>query len=379
LNNTKQAKTGYYLQQKKEVPSMDIIGGFREKARGKNLSVVLPEGRDERIIQAARRLKDEDIAQPIVLGKPEQIQAAIEKAGVSLGGIETINPRESDRLDVYAEIYSGQRDGISVEVARRIVVKPLFFGGMMVACGDADTAVGGVASATAILIQAGVLTVGLVPGIKTPSSYFLMVIPSFLGENDKPFIYADCAVNVDPNAEQLADIALASAVSARRILGQEPRVALLSFSTKGSAAGASVDKVREALKIARAREPGLAIDGEFQADSAIIPRVAVKKVKDESAVAGKANVIIFPDLNSGNIAYKLTQYMAEAQAIGPFLQGFAKPITDLSRGASVDDIVATVILTLGQLPEQTSLIQKELELQTVKDNANNESARHQCR
>ena len=219
----------------------------------------------------------------------------------------------------------------------------------MVACGDADTAVGGVASATSTLIQAGVLTVGLAPGIETPSSFFLMVIPDFLGEKDKAFIYADCAVNIEPTAEQLADIALASALSARRILGQEPRIALLSYSTKGSGAGASVDKVRRALKIAKMREPDLAIDGEFQADSAIVPRVANKKVKNQSAVAGKANVIIFPDLNSGNIAYKLTQYMANAQAIGPFLQGFAKPITDLSRGATESDVVATVILTLGQI------------------------------
>ena len=328
---------------------MDIIGNFKEKARGKNLSVVLPEGRDERIIRTARRLKDEDIARPIVLGKPEQLEAAIEKAGVELDGIETINPKKSDKLDVYAEKYSRQRDGISVAVAKRIVVKPLFYASMMVACGDADTAVGGVASATSILIQAGILTVGLIPGIQTPSSYFLMVIPNFLGEEDKPFIYADCAVNVDPTAEQLADIALASAVSARRILGAEPRVALLSFSTKGSASSPGVDKVKEALKIARAREPELAIDGEFQADSAIVPKVAAKKVKDESAVAGKANVLIFPDLSSGNIAYKLTQYMAGARAIGPFLQGFAKPITDLSRGASVDDIISAVILTLVQL------------------------------
>jgi len=340
---------------------MDIISSFREKVRGKNLSVVLPEGRDERIIQAARRLKDQDIAQPIVLGTPAQIEAAIEKAGVNLDGIETINPKLSEKLDAYAEKYSRQREGITPAVARHIVVKPLFFAGMMVACGDADTAVGGVASATTVLIQAGVLTVGLIPGIKTPSSYFLMVIPSFLGEKDKTFIFADCAVNIDPSAEQLADIALASAVSAKRLLGQEPRVALLSFSTKGSASGPIVDKVREALKIARARQPGLAIDGEFQADSAIVPRVAAKKVKDESDVAGKANVIIFPDLNSGNIAYKLTQYMANAQAIGPFLQGFAKPITDLSRGASVDDIIATVILTLGQLLENTNPVQDKQE------------------
>jgi len=328
---------------------MDIISSFKEKVRGENLSVVLPEGRDERIILAARRLKDEDIAQPIVLGKPEQLEAAIEKAGVELDGIRTIDPKKSDKLDVYAEKYSRQRDGISAAVAKRIVVKPLFYAGMMVSCGDADIAVGGVASATSILIQAGVLTVGLIPGIKTPSSYFLMVIPSFLGEEDKPFIYADCAVNIDPTAEQLADIALASAVSARRILGAEPRVALLSFSTRGSTSGPSVDKVKEALKIARAREPELAIDGEFQADSAIVPKVAAKKVKDKSAVAGKANVLIFPDLNSGNIAYKLTQYMADARAVGPFLQGFAKPITDLSRGASVDDIISAVILTLVQL------------------------------
>ena len=335
---------------------MDIISSFREKVRGKNLSVVLPEGRDERIIEAARRLKDEHIARPIVLGKPEQIEAAVEKAGTDLNGIETINPKASDRLDVYAESYSRHREGISAAVAKHVVVKPLFYGGMMVAVGDADTAVGGVASATATLIQAGVLTVGLAPGIKTPSSYFLMVLSDFLGEKEKAFIYADCAINVDPTAEQLADIALASALSARRILGEEPRVALLSFSTRGSAAGASVEKVREALKIARAREPGLAIDGEFQADSAIVPRVAAKKVKDESTVAGRANVIIFPDLNSGNIAYKLTQYMAGAQAIGPFLQGFAKPITDLSRGATVEDIVSTVILTLGQLMESANLV-----------------------
>ncbi len=328
---------------------MDIIS-FKKKVRGKGISVVFPEGRDERIIQAARILKDQDIAQPIVLGKPEQLEEAIKTAGVTLDGITTINPKESDKLDAYVEKYIETRVDAPANMARRILMRPLFYAAMMVACDDADTAIGGVASATATVIQAATLTVGLAPGVKTPSSYLLMVIPNFHAAEDKAFIYADCAVNVDPTAEQLADIALTSAESAARILDEEPRVALLSFSTKGSASSPSVDKVREAVEIARSRRPELAIDGEFQADSAIVPGVAAKKVKDDSPVAGKANVIIFPNLDAGNIAYKLTQYMAGAQAIGPFLQGFAKPITDLSRGASVDDIVSTTVLTLIQLP-----------------------------
>jgi len=333
---------------------MDIVEQFKTQAQSRNLSVVLPEGNDERIIAAARILKDQKIAQPIVLGKPDKIETAAKKANISMDGITTINPRENEKIAAYTEKYIEGRDDISPGVAKRMIMKPLFYGGMMVACGDADTAVGGVAHATATLIQAGVLTVGLAPGIKTASSYFLMVIPKFLGETDKPFIYADCAVNINPDAQQLADIALASAASARRLLKEEPRVAMLSFSTRGSASSPSVDKVKKALEIARSRQPDLAIDGEFQADSAIVPRVAAKKVRDESTVAGQANVIIFPNLDAGNIAYKLTQYMAGAQAIGPFLQGFAKPITDLSRGASVDDIINTVAMTLAQIQEKAS-------------------------
>ncbi len=328
---------------------MDIVRKCIEKVSGRGLTVVFPEGHDERIITAARQLKDADIAVPVILGKGERIAAAVEAAGVGLDGISTLNPRESAKLDDYAAVYSAGRDDLPLNVARRVVMKPAFYGGMMVRCGDADTMVGGVATATATMIQSGTLAVGLMEGLATASSYFLMVIPDFQGRTDEVFVYADCAVNIDPSAEALADIALASAASARGLLGEEPRVAMLSYSTKGSGLGASVDKVRRALEIARRRAPDLAIDGEFQADSAIIPRVAAKKVKGESSVAGKANVLIFPDLDAGNIAYKLTQYMAGAQAIGPFLQGFAKPIADLSRGASVDDIVATTVLTLVQL------------------------------
>ncbi len=328
---------------------MDIVADFRQKVKGRGLRVALPEGEDERVLAAARKIVDEQIAKPILLGNPDKIEAAAKKIGVSLEGIKVINLKDNDKLDAYAAEYMKGRENITPSLARRMVAKSLFYGAMMVRCGDADAAVAGVAHATATLIQAGSLTVGLMPGIKTVSSYFLMIIPNFQGRKDVPFIYADCAVNIDPTAEQLADIAIASAASARRILGEEPRVALLSFSTEGSASSASVDKVKKALQIVRSREPKLAIDGEFQADSAIVPRVAAKKVKKPSDVAGKANVLIFPDLNSGNIAYKLTQYMANAQAIGPFLQGFAKPLSDLSRGASSEDIVNAVAMTLAQL------------------------------
>ncbi len=327
---------------------MDFIQTFIERARRRRCTLVLPEGNDERIVRAARRLLDDGIAKPILLGGPKELEDGAARASTSLDGIGTIDPAHSDKLEAYAQSYLAGRPSANAKVAQRLLRKHLFYGGMMVKMGDAQAMIAGVANPTARVIEAGLMTVGLTAGINTPSSFFLMIVPEFQGETDKPFIYADCAVNIDPAPAELADIALASAATYMRLFRQEPRVALLSFSTKGSAHHAHVDKVAKALLIAREQAPGLAIDGELQADSALIASVAAAKVKGESAVAGKANVLIFPDLDAGNIAYKLTQYMAGAKAIGPVLQGFAKPISDLSRGATVEDIVATAAIVLAQ-------------------------------
>ena len=314
---------------------MDAIQPLIAKAKESPRRVVLPEGADGRILEAARRLKDDGIAEPVLLGSG------------AVDGISCIDPETSEDLDRFAEAYAAQSEKIDAKVARRLVRNPLYFAGMMVRLSDAEAMIAGAANPTRRVIEAGLLTVGLKDGIETPSSFFLIAVPDFQGQGPKSFVFADCAVNIDPTAEELADIALASAASAEKLLGDQPRVAMLSFSTQGSASHERVAKVTRGLEIAKCRAPGLAIDGEFQADSALIAAVAANKVKGKSPVAGQANVLIFPDLDAGNIGYKLTQYFGQAQAVGPVLQGFAKPVADLSRGASVDDIIATAVVALA--------------------------------
>ena len=322
----------------------DFMATLREKARISPQRIVFPESGEENIIRAARQVLDEGVAQPILLGSPGELTERASGLGLSLGGVEIVDVTDADVLVELAEECHALIPDISLKGAERKLRSPLNAGAFLVAAGRADALVAGLDHATQDVILASMTFIGMQQGISTPSSIFLMRIPGFDGPQGELIVFADCGVAVAPDAAELADISITTAHTVRALLEWEPRVALLSFSTKGSGDHESVDQVLAALQMVRDREPGLLIDGEFQVDAAIVPAVAARKVPGDSPVAGRANILIFPDLNAGNIAYKCVQRFAKADAFGPFLQGFAKTVSDLSRGSSVADIVGVTTM-----------------------------------
>ena len=329
---------------------MELLDRIKQNARKHNMRIVLPEGYEERTIKAADIAIQEELAQIILLGDPLEINAHAAKLGLkNLTKATIVNPKSHEKKDHYIDMMVELRKskGMTREEASRLIEDPLYLGVLMIKNGDADGEVSGADHATGDVLRPAFHYVKTAPGISVVSGAFIMILPDkTFGENGV-IIFADGAVHPDPNDKELAEIAIASAHTARAIAGFEPRIAMLSFSTKGSAKHEMVDKVVSATKIAKEMAPDLQIDGELQADAALVEAIGKSKAPG-STIAGKANVLIFPDLNSGNIAYKLVQRLAHAEAIGPILQGMAAPINDLSRGCSVNDIVSMIAITSNQ-------------------------------
>ena len=328
---------------------MSMIDRVFAKAKTDLKTIVFPEGNEPRTIEAASILENENLAKPLLVGSPDEIRKAAADLAVDLGGIPLIDPKTSEKTASYAEaLYELRREkGLTREAAAELVLDPMYFGMMMVKTGDADGLVSGAVHSTGDMLRPALQIIKTKPEMKLVSSSFLMDCPDkSLGE-DGLLVYADCVVVPNPSAEELARIAIAAADTAKTLCGfSEPRVAMLSFSTMGSAKHATVDKVREAVRIAHELAPDLLLDGEMQFDAALVPEVAAGKAKG-SPVAGRANVLIFPDLNAGNIGYKITQRIGGADCFA-VLQGLRKPCNDLSRGCSVRDIVNTAAMTAVQ-------------------------------
>lgn len=328
---------------------MDVLKNFKEKAAGNKKRIVFPEGNDERIIRAAEKAEKENLADVIILGEKNQILKDAAQYGVNLDRIEIINPRSNDYIEEFTEKFYELRKhkNISIEDAVKSVIDPLYFGTMMIYTDKADGMVAGAANATGNVLRPAFQIVKTQEGISTVSSAIIVVIKDKSFGEEGVFVFSDCAVNPEPNSQQLAEIAVATADTTKRLLDFEPKVAMLSFSTMGSAKHKNVEKVQKAVEIAHKNAPELILDGELQLDAAIVESVSKRKAPN-SKLKGRANVLIFPDLQSGNIGYKLVQRLAGADAVGPILQGLAAPINDLSRGCSVDDVVNLTAITVVQ-------------------------------
>jgi len=329
---------------------MNIIKRLRKEASQHNARIVLPEGHDPRMIQAAVTLAQQQIVQPILLGNPTEIEQIANEQGIELPDtVQLLQPEDAPQFERFAEEYYALRrsKGISQAEAKTAMTTPLNYGAMMVRLGEAEGCVAGAVHATSQVLRAALQIIGMAEGVKIASSVFLMVLPENNNQPSRAITYGDCGMVPDPDATQLAQIAIASAHTHTQLTGEEPAVAMLSFSTKGSAKHPTVDKVQEATALAQQMAPELLLDGELQFDAAYVAAIGEKKAPD-STVAGQANVFIFPNLDAGNIGYKITERLGGAQAIGPIIQGLAKPMHDLSRGCKADDIVTLAAICAVQ-------------------------------